>query len=104
MSVSIPLRQPIKAHGGDLHALVLRRPTGRDIRTCGAPYKITQDSEIAVEAAAMHRMIAQLAGVPPSSIDQLDAADWDRASQAVLGFITGTTPETAPAPAPTTEA
>lgn len=87
MTETIPLAKPVQAHGKALAELTLRRPTGKDLRICGHVYKLTADGEIAVQAPAMHRMIAELAGVPPSAIDLLDGADWEAASQTVLGFI-----------------
>lgn len=95
--VTITLSQPIEAHGERLTALSLRAPTGKDLRTAGLPYKLTADGAIAIEAANMHRMIAALAAVPPSTVDALSAADWNDAAMAVLGFITPA-PATEPAP------
>ncbi|MGX9966067.1 phage tail assembly protein [Roseomonas sp. F4] len=103
MSKTIPLSKPIQDQGEQVTALTLRLPTGKDLRTCGVPYKLTQDSEIIIEAAAMHRMIGKLSGLLSSSIDQLTAGDWNAAAQEVLGFITAeeatTTPAAAPKPA-----
>lgn len=84
----ITLSKPITAHGEELTKLTLRAPTGKDLRACGVPYKLTAEGEMTIEAAGMHRMISALAGVPPSAIDQLAAGDWSGAAMAVLDFIT----------------
>ena len=101
MAEVISLAHPVKAHGKELAELTLRRPTGRDMRVCGQVYKLTTDGEIAVQAQAMHRMIAELAGVPPSAVDLLDAADWNAASAVVLGFIMAAETKTPPQTEPT---
>lgn len=89
MAVVIPLTAPVE-HGSErITQLTLRQPVGKDLRTCGVPYKLTPDQEIVIEGHAMHRMIAALAEVPPSVIDRIAAEDWQEASLAVLGFIMG---------------
>lgn len=99
MAETLSLSKPITAHGNEVTALTLRLPTGKDISACGVPYKLAADGEMSINAPAMHRMIAQLAAVPPSSVDQMAAGDWNRAAMLVLGFITAEA-ETQPATKP----
>lgn len=87
---TIPLSKPIQAHGEELKALTLRAPVGRDLRTAGVPYCITNDGDIRVDAAIMAKMIGALASIPPSAVDALTAEDWQAAMMGVLGFF-GTT-------------
>lgn len=89
--VSVPLSTPVEAHGETLAVLTLRPPKGRDIRLAGVPYAITQDGDVRIDGAAMAKMIAALAGVPPSVVDGLSSEDWNTAMMAVLGFF-GTAP------------
>lgn len=98
MTVSVPLSKPVQAHGQDVSALTLREPTGKDLRTAGLPYKLGADGSIAIDAANMAKMIAQLAAVPPSTVDALAAPDWNAVAMVVLGFTTGSA-ETPPGPA-----
>lgn len=84
----IVLSKPISAHAEEVTTLTLRAPTGKDLRSCGVPYKLTSDAEMTIEAAGMHRMISALAGIPPSAVDQLAAGDWNACAMAVLDFIT----------------
>ena len=101
MAFTVTLAAPITAHGATLSALTLRQPTGKDLRTCGLPYKLTGAGDIAIDAQPMHRMIAELAAVPPSSIDQLSAGDWNAVAMVVLGFITGSADPMPASPPPT---
>ncbi|NKE48430.1 phage tail assembly protein [Roseomonas frigidaquae] len=86
---TLKLSAPITAHGDPMTALNLRHATGRDIRECGLPYRLDSEGGIIIDSRAAHRMIAQLAAVPPSSIDQLSGPDWNNAAQAVLTMVAG---------------
>ena len=86
--VPVPLSVPIKAHGRDRSELTLRPLTGKDLRICGAPYRIgRQGEEGIVDAQAVSAMICELAGVPISSVDQLAAADWFTCWSVIQGFL-----------------
>lgn len=88
MSVTVKLAVPIEAHGETLTELVLREPTGKDIRVNGMPFRFhAEDGSIITDAAAVHRYIAALAAVPPSTVDRLAPSDWSAAMAAVLGFF-----------------
>ncbi|MBU8538731.1 phage tail assembly protein [Falsiroseomonas tokyonensis] len=89
MSTKLKLSAPIPAHGAQLHELTLRDPSGRDLRECGLPYRLLAEGGVVIDGPASHRMIAQLAAVPPSSIDQLTGADWNAAAQVVLTMVAG---------------
>ncbi len=64
-AVEIKLTKPVKAFGEEITVLRLRRPIGKDYRS------IPADTSI----GAMLDFAAQLADVPPSTIDQLDGVD-----------------------------
>ena len=88
MTVTVTLSKPIEAHGETLAELTLREPSGKDIRTFGMPYRIgAEDGSVIIDAAAMHRYIAGLAAVPPSTVDKMPPADWSAAMAAVMGFF-----------------
>lgn len=98
MSVTIPLTEPVMAHGEELVALTLRAPTGRDFRLCGAPFRLKPDAdgnvEVIPDTGNIAKMVVALAGIPLSSVDALSAQDWSAVETAVLGF---SAPATAPA-------
>lgn len=85
--VRVPLRRAIQAHGEEVRELVLREPTGKDLRTMGLPFGFSASGEVQIDAAATHRAIVVLAGVPSSSVDQLSAGDFMAAVGALMGFF-----------------
>ena len=94
--VPVALLQPIKAHGRDVSELTLRPLTGKDLRICGAPYRIGRaGDEGIVDSQAVSAMISELAGIPISSVDQLSAADWFACWGAIQGFLDGSSSSTA---------
>lgn len=88
MTITVALSAPLEAHGETLSALILREPSGKDIRINGLPFRMNaDDNSIVIDAAAAHRYISSLSSVPPSTVDQLTPADWWAATSAVLGFF-----------------
>lgn len=84
--VTISLGNPITAHGAEVSELTLREPTAGDVMECG--YPLGMQDELAIpQAAPIGRLIARLAGIPPSSVKQLAVPDYNRAMGVVLGFF-----------------
>lgn len=83
----VRLHRPIRAHGEELQELTLREPSGKDLRLCGMPYRVTQGEEVVIDSAVMARLIVSLAAVPMSSVDQLSAADFQEVTGVVMGFF-----------------
>lgn len=88
---AIPLTAPIKAHGDEMSQLHLRRPTPAEVKKIGfLPYRVidmdtgafTPDMKVAGD------YISVCAGIPPSSVDQLDLLDLNKLSWAICGFFT----------------
>ncbi len=93
MSIDVPLKKPIQAHGQTLSQLTLQTPKGKDIAACGLPRTFTRKGDTSmmiVDAAAIHAYIVRLGNIPPSSADSLDAEDWIDAMGAVLSFFAPT--------------
>lgn len=87
---TITLSKPVEAHGERLAVLTLREPTGKDITAAGMPLRFAgagDAMQAEIDAAPMSRMIARLAGVPPSAVDALSASDWMEAATGVLLFF-----------------
>lgn len=88
MSVTIKLTTPITAHGNELTELVLQKPTTADCRKIGVlPYSITAKQLPEPNLAACANYISTSAGIPPSSVDQLDVVDFNAAAWGVVGFF-----------------
>ena len=76
---TIKLNYPIDFEGGKLSEITLRRPKVGDINR--ATSKAKGDIATAIELAAI------LSDLPPSAIEELDAADFKRVEQVVSGFL-----------------
>jgi len=88
MSDVVTLRVAIEAHGEPLHELTLRRPTVQEVRAIKAlPYKIDKSEEVSLDMDVAAKYIAVCAGIPPSSVNQLDLADLNALSWAVASFF-----------------
>lgn len=88
MNDIVKLQVPIEAHGEPLTELTLRRPTVTEVRAIKAlPYRIGKDEEVSLDMDVAAKYIAVCAGIPPSSVNQLDLADLNALSWTVAGFF-----------------
>ncbi|MGY2285623.1 phage tail assembly protein [Pseudomonas gingeri] len=88
MTDPVKLQVPIEAHGEPLFELTLRRPTVQEVRAIKAlPYKIDKSEEVSLDMDVAAKYIAVCAGIPPSSVNQLDLSDLNTLSWAVAGFF-----------------
>jgi hypothetical protein len=98
MSESVKLQVAIEAHGDPVTELTMRRPTVQEVRAIKAlPYKIDKSEEVSLDMDVAAKYIAVCAGIPPSSVNQLDLADLNTLSWAVASFFMSA----ASAPSPT---
>lgn len=82
------LAVPIQAHGDQLTELTLRRPTPHEVRNIKVfPYVLGEDSRPVAETEAASKYIAVCAGIPPSSVNQLDLSDLNTLVWMVIGFF-----------------
>lgn len=84
-AITFKLSKPIQAHGAELAELALRRPTVKELRQCGAPYRVVQGG-VQWDYDACARLLVAICGIPPSSVEQLDAADFDDLAAILVGF------------------
>lgn len=93
---TITLQTPIEAHGEKLTQLVLRKPTTAELCLHGQPYTAvkTGGGGIKADYAVCAALIAAICAIPPSSVEQLDMADFDEAAMTLVGF-TGRAPRAA---------
>lgn len=88
MSGVVKLKVAIEAHDESVSTLTLRRPTVQEVRAIKAlPYKIGKDEEVTLDMDVSAKYIAVCAGIPPSSVNQLDLADLNDLSWMVAGFF-----------------
>ncbi|MDT9642647.1 phage tail assembly protein [Pseudomonas protegens] len=97
MSNTVKLQVPIEAHGEPLAELSLRRPTVQEVRAIKAlPYKIDKSEEVSLDMDVAAKYIAVCAGIPPSSVNQLDLVDLNALSWAVASFFMSTASQPSP--------
>ncbi|USH01055.1 phage tail assembly protein [Grimontia kaedaensis] len=77
---TITLDYPIDVEGERIDVITLRRPKARDLKHM----ETAKGGEIAKSIG----LIANLAELPPSAIDDLDASDFQTVSDVVAGFLT----------------
>lgn len=78
MSQTHELKHPITIGGSDLLEVTLRRPKARDLRRFDAGSgNIAQSIDL----------MSDLAELPPSTIDELDAEDFQALSGILSGFL-----------------
>ncbi len=88
MTEVIKLASPITAHDQELTELKLRRPAVQEVRAIKSlPYKIDQNDEVSLDMETSAKYIAVCAGIPPSSVNQLDLSDFHTASWAIARFF-----------------
>lgn len=75
----IQLEYPVEAEGQTIDAITIRRPKARDLKRM----EVAKGGEIAKSID----LIANLAELPPSAIEDLDAADFQAVSEVVAGFL-----------------
>ncbi|MCY7262721.1 phage tail assembly protein [Pseudomonas protegens] len=79
---------PIMAHGEEWHELHLRRPTTQEVRAIKAlPYKIDKSEDVSLDMDVACKYVAVCAGIPQSSVDQLDLADLNALAWMVASFF-----------------
>lgn len=83
----VALSTAITAHGNEVQSLSLRRPTGKDVREIGLPYKMMVDESVTVQTEVAAKYISRLAAIPMSSVDAIDPADFNTLAWAVAGFF-----------------
>lgn len=82
------LAVPILAHDEQVTELSLRRPTVSEVRSIKAlPYKIDKNEDVSLDMDVAAKYIAVCAGIPASSVNQLDLVDLNKLAWAVAGFF-----------------
>lgn len=83
------LSKPIDAHGVQMTEIKLRKPTVEDINRCGMPFVFDKDQNTIINTKAASEYISRLGNIPPSSVAQLEIADWMGLWGEVMGFFGG---------------
>jgi len=86
--MNFELNAPIQAHGEQLEALTLRRPTAREAQKIRAlPYKIDKDEAVCLDLDAVAKYIVVCAGIPAGAVDELELIDLNNLGWQIAGFF-----------------
>ena len=91
---TIKLTKPLRTHAGEVNELVLKEPTARCFFDYEEPFTIRfRDGkyEIEYKNAAMLNFIAQMSGVDPIILKDIDGRDYMKARVAVSDYLIGLT-------------
>ena len=80
--INIVLSEPVEWEGRKITELSLRRPKVRDLRIMEEA-ATTMPGQLDQGAA----MVALLTGIPEGAVEELDAADFTKVSEAIAGFF-----------------
>lgn len=87
-AIKQPLSAPIQAHKETLTELTLRRPTPKECRDIGGlPYSLGDGNKPQPRLDVAAQYIVLCAGIPLSSVDQLDLSDFNQVVWVVIGFF-----------------
>lgn len=75
----IALDHPITVEGREVKEIHLRRPKVREARDARKKHKDAADQEI--------ELVAQLSGLPPSAIEDLDIGDYAKVQERLAAFF-----------------
>src|SRR5262245_1556974 len=87
---SFKLSKPIQAHGQEISILRWREPTAGDIERAGNPIIVDlfgEQPRLTFDERKMSGMMSVLAQVPPSSVKQLSASDWNTIAWKMVRFF-----------------
>jgi hypothetical protein len=83
-----PLSAPIQAHGEQVSVLNVRRPTPEEMRAIRVlPYTLTESNMPNPDMEAVAKYIAVCAGIPPTSVNQLELYDLNQLAWTIIGFF-----------------
>lgn len=87
----VKLRKAVIANGDEVMELSFREPTAGDIERVGNPVNIdflsSEHPKATFDSKMMTQMMATLAGVPPSTIRQMNTRDWNTAAYSLASFF-----------------
>lgn len=97
MTVKFALSHPITAFGKEITEIELKKPNCGTIRRGGFPFKwetTRSGTRIQlIDAESIANYISELAGIPPSSVDNISPGDTLALSTVIIDFFEEPSPE-----------
>lgn len=83
--VTVPLKSPIEAHGETIKELQLDEP---DLGALdGVEIVVKGDGSVRINLGDLPKLVANMAGIPPSAAKKIKFGDVGAVGQAVMGFF-----------------
>ena len=83
--VTVSLSAPIEAHGQQVTELTLSEPTIGVLD--GVQIDVGMEGRVRLDLGDLHRLVAGMAGIPPSSARQIRISDMAPLARAVMDFL-----------------
>ena len=83
--VTVRLRAPIEAHGQAVSELTLAEPTLGVLD--GVRIEVGASGGVQIDLGDLHRLVAGMAGIPPSAARRIPVTDLAPLARAVLDFL-----------------
>ena len=80
------LLKPITVLTEKVSSVTIREPNGADLSACGSPASIGPDG-LTIDGKRMGALIARLAGVPTTAVDEMDGRDVYAIALRVADFL-----------------
>ncbi|MDF0604952.1 phage tail assembly protein [Neisseriaceae bacterium TC5R-5] len=88
MAVTLKLRKPIEAHGGQMTVLTLRSPTPEDAMVIGEmPYIVMDGGRVRPLNHIAAEYLARITDIPLSAVKQMDLVDFNEAVWDIVNFF-----------------
>ena len=85
MTISVPLKHPIEAHGKTVDSLDLDEPTLGALDDIEIVVK--GDGSVRLNLGDLAKLVSNMSGIPPSSAKQIKVSDVPEIAKAVMGFL-----------------
>ncbi len=83
--VTITLKHPIEAHGDTLTTLSLSEPTLGVLDD--VEISVRGDGSVQFNLGDLHKLVANMASIPPSAAKKIRVSDMAEIGKAVMGFL-----------------
>lgn len=86
-SIKVPLSKPVMPYGETVTEVTLRRPTTKELRECGQPYRL-EGGGLQADYVACAKLLTKVCTppLPAPTIDELDPGDFDDMAMILVGF------------------
>lgn len=85
--VTVTLSRPLTVIDQERTSLTIREPLADDLAICGLPFRVSGGEAVDINADAVKKLIARLAGIPANAAGKLPAIDYMACLPVIMGFF-----------------